>query len=109
VTVTLIKVVHGVVFGLLCVCVLLVLYSGVANHITVWTWAAMGLIAVESAVLAWCDWTCPLTILAERLGARNGAVADIFLPKWFADRLLAICGTVFLLACAIVGLRLLTS
>ena len=34
-----------------------------------------------------------MTLLAERLGAAQGSVTDIFLPKWFADRIFPICGT----------------
>ena len=37
--------------------------------------------------------TCPLTPIAEDLGAERGSVADIYLPGWFARRLPAIAGT----------------
>lgn len=30
-------------------------------------------------------WRCPLTDLAEALGADDGRVSDIFLLRWFAD------------------------
>ena len=30
---------------------------------------------------------CPLTRLVEDLGADSGRVSDIFLPRWFADRI----------------------
>ena len=50
-------------------------------------------------------WTCPLTILAERQGALRGSVADIFLPKWLADRTFPICGTLFGLALILIALR----
>ena len=33
---------------------------------------------------------CPLTGVAESLGAEDGSVTDIFLPMWFAKRLPAI-------------------
>jgi hypothetical protein len=102
-----IKVVHTVIFFVLSACVLDALYSGVFNRVSNWTGAAVALVVVESIVLMLCRWTCPLTILAERLGATDGAVADIFLPKWFADRIFPICGTTFLLACVILVARLL--
>lgn len=108
-TIVQIKVVHTIIFFILSACVLLVLYSGVANRITAWTWTAVGLILVESVVLVSCRWKCPLTILAERLGARDGAVADIFLPKWFADRIFPICGGTFLVACVILAARLVAA
>ena len=102
-----VKLVHTVIFWLLSACVLYVLFSGVADHITMWTWVAVGLVILESVVLAASGWTCPLTILAERLGAVRGSVTDIFLPKWFADRIFPICGTTFGVALLLIIFRVL--
>ena len=41
---------------------------------------AAGLVGAEAAVFVLNDHVCPLTPLAERLGARSGSVSDIFLP-----------------------------
>jgi len=101
-----IKVVHTAVFWVLSGCVLYALFSGVADRITPWTWLAVGLVVLEGGVLVSSGWICPLTILAERLGAARGSVADIFLPKWFADRIFPICGTTFLIACVVLVMRL---
>ena len=108
VTIFQIKAVHTVIFVVLSACVLFALYSSVSGRITGWTWAAVVLVVVESIVLVSCGWRCPLTILAERLGATRGAVTDIFLPRWFADRIFPICGTTFLIAVGILVVRLLT-
>jgi len=102
-----VKFVHTVIFWILSACVLYVLFSGIADRITTWTWIALGLVLVESIVLAASGWTCPLTILTERLGAPRGSVADIFLPKWFADRIFPICGTTYGVALVLILLRLL--
>jgi hypothetical protein len=50
---------------------------------------------------------CHITAVAERLGAANEGVSDSFLPKWFADRIFPICGTLFLIGCALIVFRLL--
>jgi hypothetical protein len=92
-----IKLVHTIIFWILSLCVAYTLFSGVAGHITSWTWVAALLIAVEGVVLAWSGGTCPLTSLAERAGAVRGSVADLFLPKWLADRIFPLCGTAYLL------------
>lgn len=105
-TITHVKVVHTVIFWVLSTCVAYALYSALTNDITRWTWLAVALVVVEGLVLLSCGWTCPLTIVAERLGATRGSVADIFLPKWFADRIFPICGTTYLVACVILVLRL---
>ena len=103
-----IKLVHTVVFWLLSACVVYALYSGVAGRITPWTWLAVSLLLVESGVLAVSGWKCPLTILAERQGALQGSVADIFLPKKLADRIFPVCGTMFVVALVLILWRLLS-
>jgi hypothetical protein len=102
-----VKVVHTLIFWVLSACVLYVLFSGVVDRITAWTWVAVGLVLVESIVLAVSGWTCPLTILTERMGAARGSVTDIFLPKWFADRIFPICGTTYAVALLFILFRVL--
>ena len=51
---------------------------------------AAGVVATESLILAANGFRCPLTELAERVGAENGSVTDIYLPRWFAHNLPAI-------------------
>jgi hypothetical protein len=102
-----VKVIHTLIFWVLSACVLYALFSGVADTITIWTWVAVGLVALESVVLAVSGWTCPLTILTERLGAARGSVTDIFLPKWLADRIFPICGTTFGVALLLILFRVL--
>lgn len=100
-----IKLLHTVVFWVLSLCVLYSLFSGISGHINVWTWLAVGLVLIESIVLMVSGWTCPLTLLAEQLGAERGTVADLFLPKRFADRIFPVCGTIFGIAIALLVLR----
>ena len=107
ITILQIKLVHTLIFWVLSLCVLYALVSGVADRITTWTWVAVGLVLLESAILVASGWTCPLTLLAERQGAVRGSVTDIFLPKWFADRIFPICGTLYGVALVVIVLRLL--
>jgi hypothetical protein len=58
---------------------------------------AGGLVAAEAAVFVANSGVCPLTPLAERLGARRGSVSDIFLPD-------AIARTIPIWSSALVGL-----
>ncbi len=103
-----IKIVHTVIFWVLSACVLYALYSGISGRLSAWTWVAVGLLLGESVVLIASGWTCPLTILAERQGAARGSVADIFLPKWFADRIFPICGTAYGVAVVLILWRVLS-
>ncbi len=102
VTIFQIKLVHTLIFWLLSLCTVYALFSGVADRITTWTWIAVVLLLVESVVLMVSGWKCPLTILAERQGALRGAVTDIFLPRWLADRIFPVCGTMYAVALALI-------
>lgn len=101
-----IKLLHTLIFWLLSACVVYALYSGIAGSVTLWTWVAVGLLLIESVVLVAFGWICPLTLLAERQGAIRGSVADIFLPKWLADRIFPICGTAYGIAVVLILWRL---
>lgn len=97
-----IKVIHTIIFWVLSGCVLHTLWSGISGTIDAWTWVAVGLLLLECVVLACFRGTCPLTILAERQGAVRGAVTDLFLPRWFADRIFPICGTAYVIGVALI-------
>ena len=102
-----VKLLHTLIFAVLSACVAYIVISGSMNRITPWTWVAIVGIVVEGLVLAASGGRCPLTAVAERLGASDGSVADIFLPRWFADRIFPICGTLYLIGCAIVAIRVM--
>jgi hypothetical protein len=108
VTIFQIKLLHTLIFWVLSACVVYSLYCGVVGRIGVWTWIAVGLLVVESIVLAASGWICPLTILAERQGAAQGSVADIFLPNALAARIFPVCGTAFGVAVVLILWRLLS-
>jgi hypothetical protein len=108
ITILQIKLVHTIIFWLFSGCVVYALFSGLADRITIWTWLAVGLIVMEGVALMLAGWTCPLTLLAERQRAARGSVADIFLPKWFADRIFPICGTTYGVAVVLIVFRMLS-
>jgi hypothetical protein len=71
-------------------CVVYVLYSGFARRSDWRAGIAAGVVATECLVFAGAGFRCPLTQVAERLGAERGSVTDIYLPRWFARNLPAI-------------------
>jgi hypothetical protein len=93
-----IKAVHTAIFVFFSACIALVVFSAVTGVIGWLTWVAFALVLLEAIVFLGNGWRCPLTDYAERLGADNGSVADIFLPLWFAKRLPVIAGGIFGLA-----------
>jgi hypothetical protein len=105
---TFIKTVHSLAFFVLTVANLIVLYSAVTGQTSPVTWIALAAVLVEGVVLMLNGWRCPLRIYAEKAGAVSGQVTDIFLPKWFADRVFPICGGMLAFSGLLFAIRLLT-
>ena len=51
------------------------------------TAVAASVALAEAVVFASNNFVCPLTPLAEELGAASGSVTDIFLPAWLSERI----------------------
>ncbi len=64
-----------------------VLYAGFAGRSDRRAGIAAGVVAAETLLFAGNGFRCPLTQVAERLGAEHGSVTDIYLPRWFARNL----------------------
>lgn len=82
-----VKGLHTVLFAIISTCVLEVFRAGWLGRPTRATRPAIAVVLAESAVYAGFGLRCPLTGLAERWGEEKGRVTDIFLPRWFADRI----------------------
>lgn len=106
-TVFYIKLVHSSLFFLIGICTIYVFFAAALDHITGWTWIAFGVVLIELLALAFNEWRCPLTDMAERRGAEVGSVADLFLPTWLSDRLFPIFGIMFIITCLLLVWRLL--
>lgn len=98
---TAIKAIHTVIFVTIGGAIALVVWDGLLQSPRQRTVVAGGLVLVESAIYASNNQVCPLTPLAEQLGAHRGSVADIFLPDWFSRRIPALGGTAMLLGLAL--------
>jgi hypothetical protein len=85
--VTLIKGVHTVAFVIIAGAILTILVDGLRGQPSRRTGMAATIALAECAVYAGNGFVCPVTPLAERLGATDGAVSDIFLPDWVARNL----------------------
>jgi hypothetical protein len=76
-----------------------VLFFSIGAAIALFTWDgvrqqprrraayALGIALAEAGVYVSNNQVCPLTPLAEELGAERGAVVDMFLPGWAARRI----------------------
>jgi hypothetical protein len=87
VAVVLVKAVHTAWFLVVSTSIVHIFVVGLSNRPSRWTAPALVATSLEVAVFLANAGRCPLTKLAENLGAQNGRVSDIFLPRWFADRI----------------------
>ena len=92
-----IKAVHTAVFFSVAGLILLFTWDGIQGRPRRRTAIAASVALAESAVYVSNNGVCPLTPLAEELGAASGSVTDIFLPDAISRRIPLISGTVLLI------------
>lgn len=101
-----IKLLHTAIWAFFVSAIFYILYSGVTNTITRYTWMAIGLIVGEGLVLLMFKMYCPLTILARNYTDAQEDNFDIFLPNWLARHNKLIFTPIFIVAVVIVLFRL---
>ena len=84
-------------------------FVAISGAILVFTWegmrgrrgpvarAAASIAVAETIVYASNNQVCPLTPLAEQLGATSGSVTDIYLPAWISERIPVFGGSVLVI------------
>jgi hypothetical protein len=96
-----IKAVHSLVFFREEASVGYLLYAGVAQREEGLTALAATAVAAESVIFFANGRRCPLTGLAEKLGAEQGTVIDIDLPRWIAQRIITYNAPLVVVAAAL--------
>lgn len=74
------------------------LYAGFARRTDRRAAIAAAVVGGETLIFAANGFRCPLTDVAETLGAESGSVTDIYLPRWLAHNLPAIHVPLIILA-----------
>lgn len=95
---TAIKAAHTVIFLSISAAVILTLWDGVRGMPGRRTAVAGGVVLAESALYVSNNQVCPLTPLAEQIGAARGSVVDLFLPAAVARRIPLVAGSAAALA-----------
>jgi hypothetical protein len=98
---TAIKSVHTLAWLSIESCLAYVLYAGLAGRTDRRAAFAAAIVAGEGLIFAGNRCRCPLTQVAEQLGAEQASVTDIWLPDWFARNLPAIHAPLIVLAIAL--------
>jgi hypothetical protein len=108
-----IKAIHTALFVVIAAAIGLFVWDGLAGRPRRRSLYALGVALAETAVYVSNNQVCPLTPVAEELGAERGSVVDMFLPAWAARRIplvasVALLGGVVLNARAALGHRSVT-
>lgn len=105
---TSIKAVHTVIFASIGVAIAMFVWDGIRQRPGRRTAFALGLTLTEAAVYVSNNQVCPLTPLAEELGARRGSVVDMFMPAG-AARSIPVVGSTALIVGIVLNARALAS
>ena len=81
------KVMHSLIYFSVEFCMGYLIYAGLKRREDRRTALAAGVVAGEIIIFLGNRCRCPLTGLAEDLGAASGSVTDIYLPRWLASNL----------------------
>jgi hypothetical protein len=82
-----VKGIHTVIWAFVEGAMLYLIASGASGRSDRRAGAAAAIVGAESLVFLANGARCPMTGLAESLGAENGSVTDIYLPGWLARSL----------------------
>jgi hypothetical protein len=101
------KLLHTAIWAFFVAVVGYVVYCGIANDITRYTWIAAGLVIVEGLVLLVFGGSCPLTLIARKYSDSSRDNFDIFLPNWLARYNKMIFTTLYIVGLILVAYRLI--
>jgi len=96
-----IRAIHTAIFFAVAAQIALIVWDGLRQRPGRRTALAFGIALGESAIYASNNQVCPLTPLAEELGAARGSVADIFLPDAVSVRIPLVGGGALALGLAL--------
>ena len=96
-----IKAFHSLAFFAIAALIVVVAWDGLRSRPRRRTVAALTVALAESAVYGSNNLVCPLSPLAEELGATSGSVTDIYLPDALSRRVPVVFGTLLLVGCVL--------
>ena len=101
VALVLIKAFHSFAFFAISACIVLLVWDGIRGRHGRRALLAGGITVAEVAIYGSNNQVCPLTPLAEQLGAERGSVTDIYLPRWLSARVPLLGGSAVLVGIAL--------
>ena len=102
-----IKLFHTIIWIFFVLVIGYVLYSGITNRVTTYTWLGIALILGEGLVLVIFKMFCPLTLMARKYSNSSKENFDIFLPNWLAKHNKLIFTSIFIVGLVLVVARVI--
>jgi hypothetical protein len=103
-----IKGIHTVLFASIGAAIVVFVWDGLRGKPSRRTGSALAIALGETAIYVSNNQVCPLTPLAEELGAGSGSVVDIFLPDAVARRIPLVSGAALVLGAVLNGAALIS-
>ena len=100
-----IKLIHTIIWVFFVAVIFYVLYSGITNNVTVYTWMGIALVIGEGLTLLIFKMFCPLTLIARKYSNSKKDNFDIFLPNWLAKHNKLIFTSIYVVGVIIVIYR----
>lgn len=100
--ITAIKIIHTIIWVVMVGATFVILYSAITKTYDIYLWISLVLLIIETSVLIFNKWVCPLTTIAEKYTEDRKDNFDIYLPNWLVKHSKIIFGGVF-----VVGIILL--
>jgi hypothetical protein len=98
-----VRAVHTAIYLTMAASTLVILFAGITGATGAWLWLAAALVGVEGAVFLGNGLKCPLTGVATKYGAGEGA--DTFLPERITRYTFRVFAPLLLVAAALVAAR----
>jgi hypothetical protein len=79
-----IKIVHTIIWAVMTASNLLAFYFALIGRFDYWFWLPASLIIIETLVVVFNHWRCPITKIAANYTENRKSNFDIYLPEWLA-------------------------
>ena len=100
-----IKLIHTLIWVIFVAVIFYILYSGLTDNVSLYTWIGIALVFGEGLVLLIFKMFCPLTLIARKYSDSQKDNFDIFLPNWLAKHNKLIFTSIFIIGLVVVLYR----
>jgi|SRR3989339_158017 len=102
-----IKFTHTIIWVIMAFSSFYILYAGITKTFNIILFISIILLFIETIVLLFNRWSCPLTPLAEKYTSDRNDNFDIYLPNWLAKYNKIIFGLIFIIGMILVIINLI--